>query len=93
MCFRTPCARPGEGRRWALALLVGLLELGVVGVLLAFLFINREPVHAVVGLGRAAGVSAGLAASVARRHAPAVRFARPVDPGSRRAPARDRGGT
>ena len=50
----------GEGRRWALALLVGLLELGVVGVLLAFLFINREPVHAVVAWAVPLGFLPGL---------------------------------
>ena len=50
----------GQGRRWALALLVGLLELGVVSVLLAFLFINREPVHAVVAWAVPLGFLPGL---------------------------------
>ena len=51
----------GQGRRWALALLLGLLELGVVGVLLAFLFMNREPVHAVVAWAVPLGFLPGLA--------------------------------
>ena len=49
-----------EGRRWVLALLMGLLELGVVGVLLAFLFLNREPVHAVVVWAAPLGFVPGL---------------------------------
>lgn len=49
-----------EGRRWLLALLMGLLELGVVGVLLAFLFLNREPVHAVVAWAAPLGFVPGL---------------------------------
>ena len=59
-----------QGRRWPLALLVGLLELGVVGVLLAFLFINREPVHAVVAWTVPLGFVPGLVQAwraVARR--------------------------
>lgn len=59
-----------EGRRWALALLLGLLELGVVGVLLAFLFLNREPVHAFVVWAVPLGFLPGLAQAwraVARR--------------------------
>lgn len=50
----------GHGRRWALALLVGLLELGVVGALLAFLFLNREPVFAVVVWAAPLGFAPGL---------------------------------
>lgn len=50
----------GEGRRWLLALLTGLLELAVVGVLLAFLFLNREPVHAVVAWAVPLGFVPGL---------------------------------
>ncbi len=37
-----------HGRRWPLELLVGLLELGAAGLLLAFLFLNRQPIHAIV---------------------------------------------
>lgn len=61
-----------QGRRWALAALVGLLELGVVGVLLAFLFVNREPVHAVVAWAAPLGFLPGLLQAwraVARRRA------------------------
>ena len=49
-----------EGRRWVLALMTGLLELGVLGVLLAFLFLNREPVHAVVVWAAPLGFLPGL---------------------------------
>ena len=61
-----------EGRRWVLALLMGLLELGVVGVLLAFLFLNREPVHAVVAWAAPLGFLPGVLhawRAVARRRA------------------------
>ena len=50
-----------EGRRWVLALLMGVIELGVLGVLLAFLFLNREPVHAVVVWAAPLGFLPGLA--------------------------------
>lgn len=50
-----------EGRRWVLALLTGVIELGVLGVLLAFLFLNREPVHAVVVWAAPLGFLPGLA--------------------------------
>lgn len=61
-----------EGRRWVLALLMGLLELGVVGVLLAFLFLNREPVYAVVAWAAPLGFLPGVLhawRAVARRRA------------------------
>ena len=60
----------GEGRRWVLALLLGLLELSLVGVLLAFLFLNREPIHALVVWAVPLGFLPGLAQAwraVARR--------------------------
>ncbi len=50
----------GQGRRWALALLAGLLELSVVGVLLAFLVINRDPDYAVVAWAVPLGFLPGL---------------------------------
>ena len=49
-----------EGRRWVLALVTGLLEMGVLGVLLAFFFLNREPVHAVVVWAAPLGFLPGL---------------------------------
>ena len=61
-----------EGRRWPLALVVGLLDLIVVGLLLTFLFINREPVHAVVVWAALLGFAPGLLyvwRAVARRRA------------------------
>ena len=58
--FSHAVATAAQGRRWVLALLVGLLELGVAGVLLAFLFINREPVHAVVAWAVPLGFLPGL---------------------------------
>ena len=39
---------------------MGLLELGTVGVLLAFLFLNREPVHAVVAWAAPLGFLPGV---------------------------------
>ncbi len=50
-----------RGQRWVLALLTGVLELCVLGVLLAFLFLNREPVHAVVVWAAPLGFLPGLA--------------------------------
>lgn len=60
----------GQGRRWVLALLVGLLELSVAGVLLAFLTINRDPDYAVVAWAVPLGFLPGLlqaGRAVARR--------------------------
>ena len=58
--FSHALAMAAQGRRWPLALLVGLLELMIAGVLMAYLFLNREPVFAVVAWAVPLGFLPGL---------------------------------